>query len=147
MSGRFVTYAENMCALIWLSVVSDLGTFQQFRNSQALGRPHLESPGEPRSKILSKDKRHEGIVERGATAAWLPESWDYHASPTVVRKRGHTLEVTVPILPHPGGVVYVRLGQARRKCEHRVRSWASFLDIVGEGTPRRVQSLWTSFMP
>lgn len=90
MSGRFVTYAENMCALIWLSVVSDLGTFQQFRNLQAPGRPHLESLGEARSKILSKDKRHEGIVERGATPAWVPESWDYHALPTVVRKRAHT---------------------------------------------------------
>lgn len=34
---RRFTYAENMCPLIQLSLVSDLGTFQWFRNLKAPG--------------------------------------------------------------------------------------------------------------
>lgn len=45
MSGHLVTpwfmSAENICAVLWLSLVSDLGTFPWLRNLKAPGRQHL----------------------------------------------------------------------------------------------------------
>lgn len=35
------TDTENICALIWVSLVSGLGTFQWFRNLKAPGGQHL----------------------------------------------------------------------------------------------------------